>query len=154
MTVPNTTPLATGASGFTSVNVSPDLALLFPTLDALTQRIGQGIFLSFLDPGLIGGGASGADFNGDGVVDELDLAIWKANKGITMGASVLQGDANGDGAVDGADYLIWLEVFTMGPGSGGGDFESPSGSVPEPTGLALLAIGGLLASGFRYRCGS
>lgn len=149
VTVPNTTPLATGASGFTSVNVSPDLGLLFPTLDALTQRIGQGIYLSFLDPGLVGGGASGADFNGDGVVDALDLAIWKANKGITMGASVLQGDANGDGAVDGADYLIWLEIFTMGPGSGGGGFESPPGTVPEPTGLALLAIGGLLASGFR-----
>jgi hypothetical protein len=100
------------------------------------------------------GSAFGPDFNGDGVVDALDLAIWKANKGITMGASVLQGDANGDGAVDGADYLIWLEQFTMGPGAGSGGFESPSGgTVPEPTGLALLAIGGLLASAFRHRRG-
>jgi hypothetical protein len=49
-------------------------------------------------------GHIGPDFNGDGMVDALDLAIWKMNKGITSGATVLQGDANGDGAVDGADY--------------------------------------------------
>jgi hypothetical protein len=90
------------------------------------------------------GSSSGPDFNGDGVVDQLDLAIWQMNKGITMGATVLQGDANGDGAVDGEDYLIWLDQFTMGPGAGGGSGDG-SGTVPEPTGLVMLAIGGLLA---------
>jgi T5SS/PEP-CTERM-associated repeat protein len=89
-------------------------------------------------------GHIGPDFNGDGVVDVLDLEIWKMNMGITMGATVLQGDANGDGAVDAADYLIWLEVFTMGPGAGSGGFAQPNGTVPEPTGLAMLALGGLL----------
>jgi T5SS/PEP-CTERM-associated repeat protein len=90
------------------------------------------------------GASSGPDFNGDGVVDQLDLAIWQMNKGITMGATVLQGDANGDGAVNGEDYIIWLEQFTMGPGAGGGS-EAGSGTVPEPTGLIMLAMGGLLA---------
>ncbi|MCI0334691.1 MAG: PEP-CTERM sorting domain-containing protein [Planctomycetes bacterium] len=151
--MPNTTPIATGAAGFQAVSVSPDLALLFPSLDPITQRIGQGIYLSFLDPGMVGGGAMGADFNGDGVVDALDLAIWKANKGITMGASVLQGDANGDGMVDGADYLIWLNMFTGGPGAGGGGIGLPSSSVPEPTALALLSLGGMLAMAVRRKKG-
>jgi hypothetical protein len=66
-----------------------------------------------------------------------------------MGATVLQGDANGDGAVDGADYNIWFRNLGPFPGAGGG---SGSGaSVPEPTGLALLFSGGLLAIAFRRR---
>lgn len=95
-------------------------------------------------------GHIGPDFNGDGVVDVLDLEIWKMNKGITMGATVLQGDANGDGAVDAADYLIWLEEYLdpAPPGSGGGA-GSPNGVVPEPTGLAMLSLGAMLAMGLR-----
>ena len=136
---------------FTQIQV-PNLVSLGLPASAVLLPIytSNSVLLSILSIGI----AVGPDFNGDGVVDALDLAIWKANKGITMGGTVLQGDANGDGAVDGADYLIWLEEFTMGPGSGGGGFESPSsGTVPEPTGLALLAIGGLLASAFRRRRG-
>jgi hypothetical protein len=94
------------------------------------------------------GASSGPDFNGDGVVDQFDLAIWQMNKGITMGATVLQGDANGDGAVDGLDYQIWLDAFTMGPGAGGGG-EAGSGTVPEPSSLVMLAMGGMLAMASR-----
>ena len=47
------------------------------------------------------------DFNGDGVVNGLDLNIWLANVGITTGASVVQGDADSDGDVDGDDFLFW-----------------------------------------------
>jgi hypothetical protein len=118
-------------------------------LDPVVQRVNQSIFLSFLDPTSVGGGASGADFNGDGVVDHADLAIWNAYKGITSGASVLQGDADGDGDVDGNDYLIWLEEFTDGVAPGGSP--SPSGNVPEPTGLALMSIGALLALAYPRR---
>jgi hypothetical protein len=64
---------------------------------------------------------------------------------------VLQGDANGDGAVDGADYLIWLERFTNGGVPGGSPAAGPSGTVPEPAGLALVSIGALLALAYRRR---
>lgn len=95
-------------------------------------------------------GHIGPDFNGDGVVDHLDLAIWQTFKGMTSGATVLQGDANGDGAVNGLDYMLWLQAFTGSPGAGGGA-GSGSGTVPEPAGLVLLAIGGLTASAIRRR---
>lgn len=78
----------------------------------------------------------GADFNGDGIVDRLDLAIWQANFGILAGANRLQGDANGDGAVNGLDYLIILDRFGLPFGSGSG----LGVAVPEPSSLALLAL--------------
>ena len=43
-----------------------------------------------------------ADFNGDGLVNDLDLAIWQAGY-----EDDSAGDADGDGDVDGVDYLIW-----------------------------------------------
>lgn len=59
------------------------------------------------------------------------------------------GDFNGDGEVDGADFLFWqrepsvgdLSVWQVNFGhtSGGG-----AANVPEPDGLLLVAIGGLL----------
>jgi T5SS/PEP-CTERM-associated repeat protein len=119
----------------------------FPTLDLIAMPILQSYYLFVLDPALVGGGATGSDFNGDGVVDAADLAIWQTFKGLTTGASVLQGDADLDGDVDGEDYLLWLEEFTDGvPPS-----PPPSGSVPEPAGLALIAIGAMLALGLRPR---
>jgi hypothetical protein len=119
----------------------------FPTLDLIAMPILQSYYLFVMDPTMVGGGASGADFNGDMIVDAADLAIWQTFKGITSGASVLQGDADLDGDVDGEDYLIWLEEFTDGvPPS-----PPPSGSVPEPAGLAMIAIGAMLAIGTRRR---
>jgi T5SS/PEP-CTERM-associated repeat protein len=151
---PNTTPIPQNLGVPLTVSIAPDLNLLFPNLDPIVQRINQGIFLSFLDPSSVGPiGATGADFDGDGDVDQADLAIWKANKGIVSGASVLQGDANGDGAVDGEDYLIWLEKFTSGGVPGGSPFVGPTGTVPEPTGFVLLSLAGMLALTFRTRRG-
>jgi T5SS/PEP-CTERM-associated repeat protein len=76
-----------------------------------------------------------ADFNGDGVVDGADLAIWRANFGL-MPATPAMGDANGDGKVDGADYLIWST--TLGPVP---PITPAVGAVPEPgaAGMALVA---------------
>ena len=141
--------LPDGAAGFTAVNIVPDVGLLFPSLDPLTRRIGQAIYLMFLDPSQVGMGAVGADVNGDGIVDDLDLAIIRSNLGISMGASILQGDANGDGEVNGLDLFVWqMQVGGMGmpvPGGGAGAGSGTSGTVPEPTSLALLLSGGLLA---------
>ena len=94
------------------------------------------------------GAASGPDFNGDGVVDGLDLQIWLANVGITSGATVLQGDANGDGVVDGRDFLIWQRNLGPYPGAGSGS-SLAGGAVPEPASFGLLFAGGLLGIALR-----
>jgi hypothetical protein len=79
-----------------------------------------------------------ADFNLDGVIDDADLAIWRANLGTTSDATFQQGDANGDGVVDAADYVIWRH--SEGPATSLSVFANSglsSGTVPEPTGLLL-----------------
>ncbi len=95
--------------------------------------------------------ASGPDFNGDGVVDNLDLQIWLANDGLTSGASVVQGDADGDGDVDGVDFLIWQQNLGPYPGAGAGSGSALAAAVPEPTGFVLLLIGGLFSVPIRQR---
>jgi T5SS/PEP-CTERM-associated repeat protein len=138
--------------GVTSPSLASLLGPSFNNVVPIAQRIGETIRVTFLNPG--GGGAIPPDFNGDGVVNGADFAIWKANYGITAGASVLQGDADGDGDVDGADFLKWQRNFGHaapwnGAGSGTGGFEP----VPEPTSLALLLFGGAMAIAFgRRRC--
>ena len=93
---------------------------------------------------------TGADFNGDGVVDGEDLAIWETNFGITDGATALQGDADGDGDVDGDDYDEWLmQLGPVPPGSGAGT--DRIGLVPEPSGIVLLATSALFALALRRR---
>jgi hypothetical protein len=108
--------------------------------------------IGFLNTALLT--AVGPDFNGDGVVNLADFAIWKANVGITSGATVLQGDADGDGDVDGADFLFWQRNFGKpapwsSPGLGGANFDGAE--VPEPTALAILLTGGSLALVFGRR---
>jgi parallel beta-helix repeat protein len=47
------------------------------------------------------------NFNGDSVVNEVDLAILVGNFGMTSGATLADGDADGDGDVDDADFISW-----------------------------------------------
>lgn len=47
-----------------------------------------------------------ADFNFDGVVNDIDFAIWNEHK-FTTGTGVKKGDANDDGVTDGHDFNIW-----------------------------------------------
>ena len=75
-----------------------------------------------------------ADFNNDGVIDDLDLTILATNWD-TCGKDHSQGDANGDGCVDDLDLTA---LATEWP-SGGLDVSA----VPEPATLSLLAIGAL-----------
>jgi hypothetical protein len=70
------------------------------------------------------------DANCDGLVDVADYDIWAANVGATN-ATWSHGDFNGDGLVDVADYDIW--AANVGQTSG----------APEPTTIALLALGAL-----------
>jgi hypothetical protein len=96
------------------------------------------------------GAASGPDFNGDGVVNGLDLQVWLANVGIQSGATVIQGDANGDGKVDGNDFLIWQRSRGAFPGAGSG-LAGGSATVPEPASLALVLMGAIAALPIRRR---
>lgn len=78
-----------------------------------------------------------ADFNHDGRVDGQDLAQWQIDFGTHPSS-----DADGDGDSDGQDFLAWQRQFTD---------DSPLAAqraVPEPSPLALLAVG---AAGFSVR---
>jgi hypothetical protein len=72
-----------------------------------------------------------ADFNGDGTVTGLDLAIWEMNFGMMVAPGTL-GDANGDGQVDGADFNIWQQQLGTMP------IVAAGGAVPEPATAALV----------------
>lgn len=80
----------------------------------------------------------GADFNGDGIVDALDLMIWDNNYGAMGIAGSLDsiGDADGDGDVDGADFLR-IQGDLGGPPS---IMAAASTNVPEPSTLALAML--------------
>lgn len=79
-----------------------------------------------------------ADFNGDWLVDELDLAAWSVAMQSTATA-----DADGNGVTDGADFLVWQRQMAT-------DYDArakPSATVPEPTcamgwaAIVLAAVG-------------
>jgi hypothetical protein len=134
---------------FNDISFSPVVPLngLVPQV----QFADQGVFVVFLDPTMVGPGAGAVapDFNGDGVVDLADFAIWQSHVGIMSGASVLDGDADGDGDVDGADFLKWQRnagrpMPWTGSGSGSGS-ASQLAAVPEPASLTMLIFGGSLA---------
>jgi hypothetical protein len=55
--------------------------------------------------------ALSADFNGDNVVDSLDLTIWQANYGTVNTAMQPHGDTDDDFDVDGRDFLNWQRQF-------------------------------------------
>ena len=77
----------------------------------------------------------GADFNGDGIVNGDDLAVWKSNfgKGSNPPPPALQseGDANGDGVVDGNDFMIIQRQW------GGPPAVPALAAVPEPSSVVL-----------------
>ena len=52
-----------------------------------------------------------ADFNGDGIVDSLDLSKLLQSYGDSSGNNRFDGDANGDGAVSLQDLLILKKSF-------------------------------------------
>jgi len=69
------------------------------------------------------------DFDGDGSVDEADLAMWQENFGASGSAPYTLGDGDGDGATTGADFLIWQRQLPT----------PLVQSVPEPASVSLLA---------------
>jgi hypothetical protein len=84
-----------------------------------------------------------ADFNGDDIVDGKDFLIWQ--RGFGAGGTATTGDANNDTLVNGADLTIWKSQFGTSPAT------PVAAAVPEPTGVALVAIGLAGLAGFRRR---
>ena len=82
-------------------------------------------------------GGTPGDYNGDGKVDAADYTVWRDHLG---SASSLPFNDSTPG-VDPGDYTVWKQNF----GAGGGSGASSASAVPEPCGLVLLAIGGMLA---------
>jgi len=77
------------------------------------------------------------DYDGNGTVGPEDYNFWRENFGDPIAAGT-GADGNRNGVVDAADYVVWRQNVTAGVGSGS------LASVPEPSGLILLAIGGVL----------
>ena len=77
-----------------------------------------------------------ADFNGDQVVDALDLNIWKSGAGA---------DANEDGVTDGNDFLIWQREYSATHAT------AVAAAVPEPAAPSLALMASLALVGRRRR---
>lgn len=77
--------------------------------------------------------ASLADFNGNLVVDGVDLATWKAGFGSLTG-TFASGNLDGDMDADGADFLLWQKQLGVHA------LAAPAAStVPEPaTGVIVI----------------
>ena len=79
------------------------------------------------------------DFNGDGFVDDADLAQWQDDFGVND-----ESDADGDGDSDGHDFLTWQRNHT-----GSGDLTAAATAIPEPMAISLLLMSLLAVSGMR-----
>jgi hypothetical protein len=82
------------------------------------------------------------DFNGDDMVNHLDLNIWEAAYGVND-----IGDADGDGDTDGDDFLLWQRWS----GFGSALTTSDVATIPEPAALSLMAGVALIGQLIRMR---
>lgn len=84
------------------------------------------------------------DYNGDGIVNAADYAVWRDNLG-AADESGLNGNGDGMNGVNAADYDFWKSNFGNS-GSGRGSALNAM-AVPEPATifLASLAVVGLFA---------
>ena len=88
--------------------------------------ISELMFINILVPG---------DANNDGRVDGSDVTILAGNWQVQNGATWEMGDFNGDGKVDGSDVTILAGNWQYGT-------NSSATTVPEPSALAMIFIGG------------
>ncbi|MEM9414303.1 MAG: PEP-CTERM sorting domain-containing protein, partial [Planctomycetota bacterium] len=129
-----------GASGFLHIGSSLYGSGSFDgMLDELT------IYNDVLLPGQVFVGLEAGDMNGDTQIDLDDFNILLAHFGDQVGehgsaATLAMGDMDVDGDVDFLDFDLFAAAYaSANPGAA-------ALSVPEPTSLALLGLGGLLLS--------
>jgi hypothetical protein len=75
------------------------------------------------------------DYNADGIVNAADFTVWRDHVGQTFALPNRSPDNNGP--ISTADYMFWKSHFGEHTGSAAGT----AATVPEPSALALLAIG-------------
>ena len=110
-------------------------SIISPGSSWTQSSVANSLFVTYAGAALPG---VGADFNGDGIVNGDDLAVWKANFGkgsVAPPALQSEGDANGDGVVDGNDYMILQRKFGGPPAVAAG--EGALAAVPEPSSVVL-----------------
>lgn len=82
------------------------------------------------------------DFNDDGTVNLADYTVWRNNLGGSE--AVLNGNGNGSSTVDVGDYNLWKQHFGESAAAA-----AALQAVPEPSGLALVLLSGVLVFGRR-----
>jgi hypothetical protein len=78
------------------------------------------------------------DYNGDGVVDASDYAVWSR---YLPRFPMLSADGNGNGILDAADYTVWRDHLATGGAS--------SSPVPEPGSILLCLLAAILSGQMR-----
>ena len=99
---------------------------------------GRSMAVLLLTPRLSG------DFNDDGIVDAADYTVWRDTLGQTgqdLAADFTGPSGTPDGVVDSLDYQVWLDHFGE---TSAGSAAGSAGAVPEPSSIAILAIGCLM----------
>jgi hypothetical protein len=87
----------------------------------------QDSFITLLTP------AEPGDYNGDGLVDTQDYAVWRG----AFGTSDSSADGNNDGQVDAADYVIWRAHLQ--PPAENSSISSEAG-LPEPATITMVSL--------------
>ena len=104
----------------------------------------------------VGTRAGLGDLDFDGSVTAADWVLFIANaqadlSTMSLAQAANAGDLDGDLDSDLDDYLLFRQAFELDNPEPGA-FQAMLASVPEPSSLALLAIGGLLVSRRRRSC--
>ncbi len=87
------------------------------------------------------------DYDGNGIVNELDYNEWRRN----FGSSIVTADGNSDGIVNAADYVVWRNAFAKlneAANSAG------AAAVPEPLTWVIGSLAGMLPVVVRLRFGT